>query len=72
MPDRHQLRSRGGIGVPEIVMNGLEMPETFSGARIEREQAIRVEIVAVPVAAIQLVLGGCGRQDTQCPASRRP
>src|SRR5262249_30695295 len=61
MPDGDQLRRRGGIGVPEIVMNGLEMPEPLSRPRIEREQTIRVEIIAVPIAAIELVLGRSGR-----------
>ena len=67
MLDGGQLRSRGGIGVPQIVMDGLEMPEAFSGACIEREQAIRVEVVALPVAAVKLVLGGCGRQIRNAP-----
>ena len=71
MLDGSQLRRRGGIAIPQIVMNGLEMPEKFSGARIEREEAIRVEIVAGPVAAIQLVLGGGGGQINDSRASHR-
>jgi hypothetical protein len=37
--DGGQLRRRGVVVVPEIVMDVLEVPEAFSGPRIERQQA---------------------------------
>src|SRR5262245_22612697 len=40
-------------------MNGLEVPKPLAGARIEREQAIGIEVVAMPVPAVEFVLGGC-------------
>ena len=63
-----QLRSGGRIGVPEIVVNGLEMPEPLSGAGIERQHAIRVEVVAGTVAAVEFVLGGRGVHVSDAPS----
>src|SRR5262245_55890664 len=41
-------------------MHGLKMPEILPGARIERQHAIRVQIVALAVSAVQLVLARSG------------
>ena len=54
---RRQLRRGVVVHVPDVVMHGLEVPEALAGARVERDQAVRVEVVAVPVAAVEIVLG---------------
>ena len=42
-----QLGAGGEVVIPEIVVDGLKMPEAFAGARIEREKAVAEEIGAV-------------------------
>ena len=56
-----ELRRRHVVEIPEIVMHGLEMPEPFAGARVERQQAVGEEIRAVPIRAVEIVGRRSGR-----------
>ena len=51
MPDRDQIGRSGQVPVPDVVMDALVIPAEFSGPRIQRQQAIGVEIRAQAVAA---------------------
>src|SRR6185369_9210311 len=51
---REQLRRLRQVVVPQIVMHELVMPEALAGPRIERNETVREEIVANPIAAIEV------------------
>ena len=59
---RQQLRRGGIVVVPEIVMHDLEVPQALSRARVEREQAVAEQIVALAIAAVEIVRRRAGRQ----------
>src|SRR5829696_7372175 len=42
-------------------MDRLEMPETFAAASVEREQAVAEQILAVAIAAVEVVACSAGR-----------
>src|ERR1035437_3451373 len=56
-----QLRSRHVVVVPKIMMNRLEMPQAFSRAGIQRQQAVAEQVIALPVAAVEVVGRRSGR-----------
>src|SRR5690606_25254069 len=58
---RQQLRRLRKIQIPEVVTDRLEMPEPLAGTRIERDDAVPEEIVAVPIAAVEVVARGARR-----------
>ena len=43
-------------------MHDLEMPQPLAGPRIEREQAVAEEVVALAIAAVEIVRWRAGRQ----------
>jgi hypothetical protein len=47
-----QNRRRGDIVVPQVVVDGLEMPDALAGIRLERKHAIRKEILSGAIAAV--------------------
>ena len=44
LPDGDQLRSRGVVIIPEIVVHGLVVPQALAGARVERQQAVAEQV----------------------------
>src|SRR5262249_41902335 len=58
-------RGRGGkITVPNIVTNGLEVPDAFASFGVEREEGVGEQIVADAIAAVKVECGGaCGCVD---------
>ena len=46
-----------------LVCSGLEVPQTLSGTRVERDDAVAEEVVAVPVAAVKVVARSTGRNE---------
>ena len=62
MLHRQQLRRGGIVVIPQIVMHDLEVPNPLSRSRVERQQTVAKEIIALPIAAIQIVRGRAGRQ----------
>src|SRR5207244_8180881 len=59
--DRDEIRRRGKVPVPHVVAEALEMPDALAGARVEREDAVREEIVAVTRDAVEIERRGSGR-----------
>src|SRR5262249_34835956 len=51
---------RGIVG-PQIMMDGLEVPEALSGAGIERHQAVAEQVVAMPIATVEVEPRGAKR-----------
>src|SRR5690554_5842006 len=50
----------GGIAVPNIVTNQLEMPALFSCSRIQCQQGIRIQVIPLSVSAIKVISRGSG------------
>src|SRR5215212_3877481 len=61
MTHGRQLRGRVVVHVPDVVVHHLEVPEPTTGARVEGKDAVGEEVVAVPVAAVEVVLPTAGR-----------
>ena len=59
-PDREQLGGGRQIVVPEIVMDDLPVPESLSGARVQRQEAVPKQVLAVPVRSVEVVSGRPG------------
>src|SRR5260370_35430459 len=49
------------VAVPKIVVDALKMPDSFTGLRIQGEQAICEEIVTDTIGAVEIECGGAGR-----------
>jgi hypothetical protein len=56
----HEVGRGGQIAVPQIVVDGLKVPLALAGVRIEREEGVGEEVVAVAVAAVEIEGGGAG------------
>ena len=54
-PDGRELRRRRVVVVPQIVVHHLEVPQPFSGARVQRQQRRAEQIGAVPIGAVEVV-----------------
>ena len=52
--DRDQRRRRRQVHVPEIVLQGLEVPDALACARVQRDHTVREQVVAVPVRAVEI------------------
>src|SRR6185312_6921006 len=52
--DREEFRGDWQVVVPEVVVNDLEMPEALAGARVERQQRIAEEVVALAIGTIEV------------------
>ena len=57
-----QLRAGDEVVVPEVVMDGLEVPQALAGARVEREQAVAEQVRADAVGAVEIVGRRAGRE----------
>ena len=71
--DGQQLRCRRQVVVPQIVVDRLEVPEPLAAARVEREQAVAEQILAVAVAAVEVVARSARRHvdDAELGVDRR-
>ena len=69
---RQQLRRGGIVVIPNVVMDHLEMPQAFAGARVQRQQAVGEQIRAVAIDAVEIVLRARRWARRRCRASRRP
>ena len=52
--DGDQIRRGGKVPVPDVVFDALEMPQALAGARVERQDAVGEQVVAVAVDAIEV------------------
>ena len=57
-----QLRRRGEVVVPQVVVHDLVVPHALAGARVERDQAVRVEVAADAIGAVVVVGRRAGRE----------
>ena len=64
----HQDRGRGGVVVPDPVVDGLVVPDPLPGGRIQRNQALGEEVLAWPVAAVVVA---CAQLDGQVDVPQR-
>ena len=65
----HERRSRGQIAIQHVVFHELEMPAQFSGGGVERQQAVRIQIVAEAIRSVEIRRRRTGRDEHQ-PALR--
>ena len=52
--DRDETGRRRRIAIPDVVPHDLKVPDTLAGLRVERDEAVGVEVVAKPVAAVEI------------------
>ncbi len=52
-----QHRRRWKIPIPDVVLDALKMPDSFSGFRVERQQAVGEKVVAHAIAAVKIERG---------------
>src|SRR5439155_2161211 len=64
--DIEQVRRRGGIVIPQVVMNELIVPDSFPGLRVKTEKRIREQIVAEPMPSV-IVGRGRVQRDVDVP-----
>src|SRR5260370_24541745 len=62
-----QLRRYREIVVPQIVMDGLEVPQALARARIQRQQRIAKQVVPFAVASVEIVARGPQREICDAP-----
>src|SRR5260370_36845180 len=62
-----QLRRYREIVVPQIVMDGLEVPQALARARIQRQQRIAKQVVPFAVASVEIVARGPQREICDTP-----
>src|SRR5688572_21053742 len=55
LTDRQQLGRLRNVPVPEIVVNELLMPDSLAGARIDRDERVGEQVVALAIAAVEVV-----------------
>jgi hypothetical protein len=53
-PDGDEIRRGGKVPVPDVVPDALEMPDALAGARIERDDTVREQVVAVTIDAVKI------------------
>src|SRR5204863_829924 len=51
------------VVVPNVVMDHLEVPDEFSGTRIECNQAVTKEVGPGSIGAVEIVFRACGRNE---------
>ena len=61
MLNRRQLRRGVVVDVPDVVMDHLEVPQALARARVERDDAVGEQVVAMTIAAIEVVFAAGGR-----------
>ena len=57
----YELRGGGGIVIPQVVMDHLEMPEAFSRACIESQQRITEQVRTGAIRAVKVIFRAGGR-----------
>src|SRR5665213_2714821 len=68
MSHREKFRSGRIIVIPDVVVNHLEVPKTFAGAGVQREQAVAEQIGPRAVGPVKVVFGA-SRRHINDPAS---
>src|SRR5262249_8513865 len=53
--------------IPDVVMDHLEVPLLLPRARVERQDAVAIQVVARPIAAVEVVLAARGRHIDDAP-----
>src|SRR5207253_7477305 len=61
MPEGEQLRRLREVVIPQIVMDGLEVPQPLARPRIEGDDAVAEQVVADAVAAVEVEPRGAKR-----------
>ena len=59
--DGDERGGRGAIAVPDVVVNALEVPETFAGVGVEGKERVGEAIVAEAIGAVEVIDGGACR-----------
>src|SRR5689334_4872942 len=54
MGDRDEVGVYRKVVVPEVVMNGLEVPDALAGLCVQRDGAVGEEVVPLAIAAIEI------------------
>ena len=52
--DVHQQRRRGHVVVPDVVVHDLVVPLHLAGLQVDRDKAVRIQVVARPFAAVEV------------------
>ena len=60
--DGEQFRRDRKIIIPQIVMDQLKVPQPLASARVQREQRIPEQVVALAIRAIKIVASGTQRE----------
>ena len=55
--DGHEVRLRGQVPIPQVMVDGLEMPTPFAGTAVEGNDAIAEQVGALAVAAVEVDRG---------------
>jgi hypothetical protein len=54
MINGQQFRRLRDIQIPQVVVNGLEMPDALASARVESQQAVAEQVVSMAIAAVEV------------------
>ena len=67
MANRQKFGRSRVVVIPDIVMNHLEMPQTFSGPGVQRQQTIAEEVRPAAVRAVEVILRACSWRVNNTP-----
>ena len=70
-PHRHQHGRLRQVAIPDVVADELVVPDVGAGLGLQYQQAVRVEVVALAVAAPEVERRRSGRQEHQARARDR-
>src|SRR5688572_32207283 len=59
--DRDELGCRHQIPIPQVVVNCLKVPDALASPRVQREDAVAVEVIARAIRAVPVHAGRAGR-----------
>ena len=63
--DRHQVRRRGKIAIPDVVVDRLKMPHALAGVGLQREQRVGEQVVALAIRAVEIECRRTGGDEDQ-------
>src|SRR5579864_6130074 len=61
----YQVRGRGKVAIPEIVLHGLKMPDALAGRGLQSDQRVGEQIVAQTVGSVEIEGRRAGRHEDQ-------
>ena len=61
--ERDEIRRRRQVAIPEIVADELKMPQALPRRGVERDEAVREQVVADSIAAVEIRRGRTGRHE---------